>query len=263
MRKFGVCAWSIPVEGTDVFEFCAKIGLDGVSLNANCDSEHKLLLEDKALADKYLNLAKKYNVEISTLALNVFCHFGMCKKENFEIAKTVFQSVVKVAKYMGIKKIQVPSFVNGYIRTDEELEQTIKCLEFALTLFRGTDIDLGYENALNYEQNMYVYEKFKNERYFVYYDTQNPLRFAGDKNPEILAEKLMPYIKELHVKDSFEDVNIPLQLGEGTTNFNESIQKFIDAKYDGYIIMESEYKKFPDFETVIKKDLENLKLMFA
>lgn len=259
--KYGVCAWSLPMTTENCFAYANKMKLDGISIGDGYTNETIPLL-DENLQKYYLELSKIHNIEIAALALNAFCTVGMCKAKNFDTVKFIFESGVEIAKNMNITTLQVPSFGKGFINTEDDLVQTIKCLEYGISLLESTNIQLGYENALSYEDNMRIYKIMKDEPYFVYYDTQNPVRFAGMKNPEILAKKLMPYIKQIHVKDSHDDASQPLQLGEGNTRFNESIAEFQKANYNGWIIMESEYRLYENYSDILSRDLQMLKQLF-
>ncbi len=259
--KYGVCAWSLPMTTEESFAYANKMGLDGISIGDGY-KDGIIPLLDKSLQEHYLQLSKDNHVEIIALAINSFCDFGMSKVEKFETVKYIFESAVSIAKSMNITVIQVPSFFDGEIRCEEDLLQTIKCLEYGVSLLEGTGIELGYENALSYEDNMRICEIMKGKPYFIYFDTQNPLRYGEIKNPEVLAAQLMPYIKQMHVKDSYDDDSIPLQLGEGNTHFNETIAEFIKAEYKGWVIMESEYRQYENYTDILAQDITMLKNLF-
>ncbi|MFI3212983.1 MAG: sugar phosphate isomerase/epimerase family protein [Eubacteriales bacterium] len=260
--KYGACTWSWPVKVKDSFAFAKELGLDGISISIEVE-DGICQLSEVALQEEYLELSKKYDVEIAALAVNALCTYGMSKSSKYDIVKSILEQSVAIAKNMGVKVLQLPSFMDGEIHNEEELVQTIQCLTYAVFLVEGTGIEIGYENVLTYEENMRIYEIMKDKPYFIYFDTQNPVRFANMKEPEVLAERLMPYIQQMHVKDSYEDVTIPLQLGEGTTRYHEVIQKFIDSGYDKWVILESEYAVYPNYKEIIEKDIVNLKKIFA
>ncbi len=256
--KFGICEWIVPADREGTFALARRVGLDGVSISLGIKDE-VISLEEQGIQDEYLALVRKYKVQIPALAINAFCDCGMSKKENFNMVKKIFDVGVEVCNYMQIHTIQVPSFMDGEIRNQEELEQTILCLEYGISLCERYGIQLGYENALDLETNLRIADQMKGKPYFIYYDTQNPVRFAGNAQPEVLARGLMSHIRQVHLKDSHDDVNLPLQLGDGNTNFTESLEEFIKAKFDGWYIFESEYCAFNDYEEIIKKDLSNMK----
>ncbi|SHH45595.1 sugar phosphate isomerase/epimerase family protein [Clostridium grantii] len=262
MVKIGICAWVLPIKEEDVFEFASSIGFQGVDIDLG-KNNNGFKLEDKDLQAKYLQLAEKYDVEICTLALNTMCdkNYGMSHKENFENVKAVFDIGFKVAKEMGVKTIQIPSFFDGKIEDTQQLEQTIECLKYASYLGEKYDIFVGTENGVSTEDNLIILEKVNSNKLFIYYDTQNPYRFSALDNVKI-AEDLHKYVREIHAKDSFPDGSIELYLGQGDTRFKEAIKVFAENDFNGWIQLESEYKKYPNYLEIIKADYAMLKKTF-
>ncbi len=260
--KYGVCAWSLPMREADCFSYAKEIGLDGITIDV-AGFENDIPLLDKAMQEEYLRLSQINNIEISALAVNGLCAHGMSNIEKYDRVKYLLESAVEIAQNMKISVLQVPSFGDGEIHTEAQLEQTIRCLQYGVSLLQGTDIKLGHENALSYNDNIKIMKAINNSAYFTYFDTQNPVRFGNNSNPDILARELMPHIKQMHVKDSYDDITIPLQLGEGNTYFKETMQVFKDKNYDGWVIMESEYKAYADYDAIIRKDLKILKELFV
>lgn len=258
--KYGVCSWVLPMKEIESLKYAKEIGLDGVSIQLTYKGEFSLATQEER--ELYLEKAAEYGIEIPTLALNVLCQYGMSKASHYDFVLKIMHQAVETAKYMGIKTLQVPSFLDGAIHNEEEYRQTIKCLKYLCEISEKAGIRVGYENALTEEQNKELIELMPKESYFVFFDTQNPVR-CSNSNPYQLLEALIPYVKQIHLKDSFDDRNRPLQLGEGNTFLNECLEVIKKHHYDGWIFLESQYKAFRDYDLIIRKDKEKIETYFA
>lgn len=272
--KIGICAWKLPGEEIEAFRLASELGIEGVVIDYGVhNQEHPLLAVERA-ADfldenplffeegrkKYLDEARKYNIEIPTLALGLFCERGMTYYYLMEYAKDVISNAIDIAKEMGIPKIQIPSFHKNLIRTEQDLLNTIELFKYACRIGEKKDIIIGTENVLTIAQNKRLIEEVNSTHFTIMFDTQNPWRMANQDGARV-AESLEPYTGELHAKDSILGLNKMVQLGEGDVRFNEIIKIYADKGYDGWIHLESNYSG-DGYEDVIKEDINILKNIF-
>ncbi|GKX30690.1 L-xylulose 5-phosphate 3-epimerase [Vallitalea longa] len=244
----------LPVKEEEAFSFAKELGFMGLALELKY-YDGKLNLSDENIQKKYLASAKDNGIVIPTFAVNALCDYGMSKKANKEIVFDIIDQAIMVAKNMSVMTLQFPSFFDGEISSEEEFDNTRICLEYACEKVKGTGIKIGWENAVDEEKNKTMLDSINSEDFFIYYDTQNPIRCSNLDNVD-LARQLLSHIKEIHAKDSLEDVTVEVQLGEGTTNFEEVMEVFRDNDYTGWILLESEYKAFDNYVNIIKKDKE-------
>lgn len=250
--KLGLCSWMLPMKEEETFSFAGELGFDGVAVELKYYNG-KLNLMDTDIQKRYLEKAKDNNIVIPTFALNALCDYGMSKKDKHKIVLDIIDQAIEIAKNMGVKTLQFPSFFDGEISNEDEFHNTELCLIYACEKVKGTGIKIGWENALDRDKNLEMLEAIDSEDYFIYYDTQNPIRCSNLDNVA-LAKELMNYIKEVHAKDSMENPLEEVYLGDGTTNFKEVMEVFRQSSYSGWMLLESEYKAFSNYVDIIKKD---------
>ncbi|GKX30688.1 hypothetical protein SH1V18_31680 [Vallitalea longa] len=256
MIKLGLCAWMLPMEEEETFAFAGRLGFDGIAIELKY-KDGSFHLSDKEKQKKYLELAKENNVVIATFALNTLCDkdHGMSNKEDHETVFDIIDKAVEIAEDMGVKTFQFPSFFASDITNEEEFNNTVTCFKYACEKVKGKDIKIGWENTMDKDNNLLMLERVNSDDFFIYYDTQNPVSFSNLDNVQ-LAKDLVGSVKEIHAKDSLEDLSAELYIWEGIANFKEVMEVFRDNNYSGWIIIENLYKAFKNYENIIKKDRE-------
>lgn len=272
--KIGVCAWILPGEEIESFKIASELGFDGVVINYGVhNQEHPLLPVERAQAfidenpllckegrQRYLDEAKKYNLEIPTIALNLFCDKGMTNPYLMDYAKDVISNAINIAVEMGIQKLQIPSFYDNLVRTEQDLTNTIEIFKYACAIGEKKNILIGTENILTIAQNKRLFEEVNSTHFVALYDTQNPWRMANQDGVRI-AEFMEPFTGELHAKDSILGHSDLLQLGQGDVRFNEIMEVFAKKGYDGWVQLESKYNG-EGYEAFIKKDIQIVQDIF-
>lgn len=249
--KLGICAWVLPHDLKGVFDLAKELGLDGVEVDYGGFDK-----------DELIQLRETYNIEVPTMAMNIFCDKGMSKVIHEAYVKSSFEGAIDLAHELGIKKLQVPSFIDGFINNEEELVQTIKMLKYACAYAKQYDLPIGTENAVDTVDNKRMLKEIDSELLFTYFDTANPHVFSGFDSVE-MAKELKGTVKELHAKDAHDNSNRTLRLGEGDTSFDETLAVFVSAGFDGYIFFESDYSQFVDYVDVMKDDIMKVRTAFS
>ena len=134
IRGIGITQWESPFNEPDALCGWAKdLGLDTVSMEFDAER-----CRDKETAKKWAltwkNALKQNGLLPSVLAVNVLCDIGMNQKKNEERCREILDLALYAAYVMEAPAVHLPSFFDGEIRTDEELEQTIRMILYAETL---------------------------------------------------------------------------------------------------------------------------------
>lgn len=255
LKRFGVCEWSVPLKGEELFAWLKEHEVGNVSL----DFDYETCKNDETRApwcEERKALSEKYGVDISILAINTLCTYGMNHKEQEEIVKDILEKGIETASILGAPAVHLPSFVNGEIKSREELEQVIVILNYACRLGEKYQVQIGYESPLNEKDLGYLLKRVSGETFYVLFDNENVSLRGID--PTELYLKYKKWYRHTHLKTASAEKFIrPM---EEETSFG-GIGKVIEAMnangFEGWIISETDYWKEPDrekWETVFEKD---------
>jgi sugar phosphate isomerase/epimerase len=129
--KFGACEWALPGNGVDSIGIAREVGLSGLQLGF-VSYERGFLLSQKRFRDFYMDEADKHKIEIPSMAVCEFDNYGLKNPKNTEKGKIAYEIIdlaIEAAADMRMKMIMMPSFVDGFIDTDEDLAITAESLE--------------------------------------------------------------------------------------------------------------------------------------
>jgi sugar phosphate isomerase/epimerase len=184
-----------------------------------------------------------------------------------KIARHAIQAAVDAAEALAIPIIQVPSFLDGEIKNDEDFENTAECLSYACDLVDNKPIIIGMENLLSIEESKKMLRAVNHPKLKIFFDLQNYHLFKGYNTQDMLRE-LGSQICEIHAKDGKGYMSGAL-LGEGDAGFFESVELLRSMSYSGWIHLENYYDHQPlsdsgedPFQLAIK-DLHILKSAFS
>lgn len=234
--KIGICQWIFPFEGPYACKVAADLGLSGIELSF--DSE----LSQKYVQNMYLEASRQWGIAFPSLGINALCEHGLSKVSKETIVYEILDLAVEIASSMGISLLQVPSFGDGVISTEEEFQQTAKTLAYACKKAEKYLITVGTENALSAEDNYRLMKTCGYNNLKVYFDTQNPCAMKGFDSAEMIR-KLHPYICESHVKDGIDGMLGNALLGNGTSCLKESLDALLEREFSGWLILENNYQE--------------------
>ncbi len=226
--KIGVCDWTIG-KRTDPasFEMAKRLGLDGVQVNFGSGRDD-LPLFNPELQKKFLQTAKKHNVEIASLALGVLN--GVPYKSDPRAERWVAESI-DVCKAMGLNVVLLAFFGKADLRNDKEgVDVVVERLKRVAPKAEEAGVFLGLESWLSAEQHLDIIDRVGSPAVKVYYDVGNSHKAGYDIYEEIRL--LGRQICEFHAKD-YDDL-----YGRGTIAFEEVRRAMDDIGYRGWIVME-------------------------
>jgi L-ribulose-5-phosphate 3-epimerase len=249
--KLGVCDWTIG-KRTDPasLEMAKRIGLDGVQVDFG-RGQDELPLFDPDLQKKFLDEAKRQDMEIASLALGVLN--SVPYKSDPRAERWVAQSI-DVCKAMGQNVVLLAFFGEADLRNDKEgTDVVVRRLKKVTPKAEEAGVVLGIESWLSAEQHLDIIERVGSPAIKVYYDVGNSHKAGYDIYEEI--RQLGKYICEFHAKD-YDDL-----YGKGSIAFKEVRRAMDDIGYRGWIIMEG--TKMPlGIEDSCRYDAEYLRQIF-
>jgi sugar phosphate isomerase/epimerase len=266
--KIGVCQWAFPLEGPYSCIVASQLGLEGVELELG-EYEHNFPLANNTIQRIYNEIREEWKIEYPSIAVNALLKNSMNNEKTTEKgrrARLAIQKAVETADALGIPIIQLPSFIDGEIKGEEDLERTADCLRYACGLVEGKNITIATENLLSSNDNKMLLDKVDCPQLKIFYDLQNYSLFKG-YNTQKMLEDLVPHICEIHAKDGKGDMSGAL-LGTGDAGFFESVEILKKIGYIGWIHLENYYDQYPlnssgeDPFELIKQDIKILREAF-
>lgn len=252
--KIGVCAWSLPGNELEAFAIAKEVALEGVVIDYSTNGQGKGVQTKEGQA-LYLAEAAKYEIAIPTMAFNIFCGRGFTKSENVEWAKEVLTKGIAIAASMGIAKIQIPSFFDNMIHTEEDLNNTIEVYKHACQQGAQHKVLIGSESVMTIAQHKKFYEEVNSPWLTTLFDTQNPWRMLNQDGVEI-AKYMKAFTGELHAKDSIPEGPDTIQLGQGDVKFADIMKIYAKAGFDQWVHLEQTYNTVENYAKVIREDIK-------
>jgi len=226
--KLGVCDWTIG-KRTDPasLELAKRIGLDGVQVDFG-DGQDKLPLCNPDLQKKFLEEAKKHNIQIASFALGTL---NSVPYKSDPRAERWVSEAIDAARAMEVKVILLAFFGNGDLKNDKKgTEVVVERLKKVAPKAEKAGIYLGLESLLSAEQHLDILKRVGSPAVKVYYDVANSHGQGYDIYKEIRL--LGKQICEFHAKD-YDDL-----YGKGKIDFKEVRRAIDDIGYRSWLVME-------------------------
>jgi len=241
--NIGICQWCIPAQGIEAFSFASNMGYKGIVLDIGKAVENFPLSNPEYIID-VLREREKNEICVTTIAINELCRTGMVRSQNYNFIGDIFKKAVDIAETLDVKLLQLPSFGDGFINSEQDFYNTVLCLKNACKIAGEKGIYVGTENALSVQDNYKMQDEVGEPNLKIYFDTANPVFLAGGMYAPDMLSSMIDKICEIHVKDVRRNpVDGKFQfvpLGKGETDFEKSISIIKKSGYKGWIHVENE-----------------------
>jgi len=254
------------MEGPYALKLASELGIQGIQLDIGTN-ERGFLLSYTVVQEAYLEMSKKFDVQITSLAVRELDNYGLTRENGTKEKEIAIESVmtaIDIADAMGINNVMVPSFEDGDIKTKKDFNRVAECLQQACDKALNKNITISTENLLSIEENKELFSVVDRPNFTLYFDTQN-YYLRKKYNAAEMVEELFPLICEVHAKDGKGGFLSGALLGEGDSNFFETLETLKENDYDGWILLENYYDQEPMSLTgkdpiyLLKKDIAILK----
>lgn len=227
--KIGICDWTLGKRcEPSSLEIAKRLGVDGVQVDFGVGKD-KLRLSKPKVQKQFLEAAKKYDVEIASLAMGALNQVPYKSEPRAE--QWVIDSI-NVCKAIGVRVVLLAFFGKGDLRKDESgIETVVERLKRVAPKAEKAGVVLGLESLLSAEQHLDIINCVGSPAVQVYYDVGNSHKMGYDIYKEIrfLGNE---HLCEFHAKD-YDDL-----YGKGSINFKEVRQAMDDIGYRGWIHIE-------------------------
>lgn len=246
-NKFGICLWSLPIEGPYGCKLASKLGFDGVQLELG-SYNRGFPLSKTSTQKAYLEVARKYNISYPSIAIRTTDNYSMTSLDSEEDKKIVMKAIekgIETAKAMNISHIMIPSFEKSNIKTELDFQRTVDTFKLVCDYGLQSGITVTTENSLSTKKTLELFKKVDKKNFQLYFDTQNYYLNKGYETPQLIKELFPYFCNQLHVKDGKGKELSGALLGKGDTGFYRSIEELDRHKYSGWFIIENYYNQKP------------------
>jgi L-ribulose-5-phosphate 3-epimerase len=229
--KIGVTDWNLKLEDkVESIALAKSLGFDGVQVSIGKVIADKLPLSDPALQKNFLDEAKRVELPVESLCLEML-HRNYLKSD--PLGQRWVADCIPIAKAMGIRVVLLPFFGKGALETTAEMDKVGDILKEVASAAEKSGVILGLEDTISARDNVRIMERSKSPAVLTYYDVGNATK-AGFNPVEEIRWLGASRICEIHLKDN------PHYLGEGTIDFKAVIDALADIGFAGWAQLETE-----------------------
>ncbi len=187
--KIGVCDWMIlKRQKLGAFKRTNEIGADGVELDMGSLGQRETFasqLGDPAVRQQFLDEARKYELEICSIAMSGF--YAQSFAERPTVPRMV-QDTLDTMKNMNVKVAFLPLGVTSDVAQHPQLRPAvIERLQAAGAKAEEASIVIGVETALDAESSVKLLEEIGSPAIRIYFDFANTLKNGRDLCQELKA----------------------------------------------------------------------------
>lgn len=274
--RFGACEWCFPCWGPLSLKMAHEAGFSGMQLGDGGGSLHAYPLLDKSVQAAYLEAAERYSMALQSIHLYTLGHQGYLRSafdsREGEICRESIRSGVLAASEMGIHTV----IIDGMrMNTAAKYAHVMKMAQYAVTIAEDYGVQIAMETDMTLEDHFRFLDALDG-KVTLCFDTHNPVMYGTGKPADMIRALGKERMDHFHMKESransdgFITVETPIVLlGQGITEFSDSVQAIKDIGYSGWLISENFYyrpnltKGTYDPVTLARQDVETLKAAFG
>lgn len=261
--------WGFPEEGAEALRAASQVGLKGAEISLGSFEEGYPLSND-SLQREYKKAGKDYGIELVSLSVEHLNQYGLSNSMNSRRGKIALEGSIiglEAAAQMGIGVVQLPSFHNGAIRTEEDFEHTCEKIAILCEKAREYGLIVASENVLSVKDSKRMIQKVGCENFKLMFDTQNYFLDHGADTAEVF-KKLYPYVVQIHLKDGYNGKISSALLGRGETHFLQTAQAIREKACTPWLLLENYYDRPPlnqlcvEPMELVQADVKTVKTVF-
>ena len=107
----------------------------------------------------------------------------------------------------------------------------------------GSQVTVTLESIFSATELRRLIDWIDSPNFGIYYDTQNPVTYAGIHVPDDIRAIGPGKIAQIHVKDGVGSIQGSVNLGMGETDFFATAEAIREIGYDGWIVLENYYSR--------------------
>jgi L-ribulose-5-phosphate 3-epimerase len=185
--KIAICDWMIlKRQKLGAFKLTSEIGADGVEVDMGSLGQRETFdskLADPAVRQKFLDEAKKYDLEISSIAMSGFYAQSFAERPT---VPRMLQDTIDTMKLMNVKVAFLPLGVRGDLVQHPELRPAIvERLKAVAPKATQAGVVIGIETALDAAGDVKLLEEIGSPAIRIYFNFSNALQNGRDLHKEL------------------------------------------------------------------------------
>jgi len=185
--KIGVCDWMIlKRQKIGVFKLAAEIGADGVEVDMGPLGNRPTFennLFDPVFRKQFLEEAKKYNIEICSIAMTGFYSQAFSTRETYDL---MVRDCINTMKLMNVNIAFLPLGVNDDLSKNPDLKPVIvERLKNVAKMAEAADVIIGIETTLPAIEEVKLIDEINSPSIKSYFNFSNALQNARNLYNEI------------------------------------------------------------------------------
>jgi sugar phosphate isomerase/epimerase len=232
-------------------EACAlarRIGLEGVQVTLGQPVDGHLPLEDAGLQARWVAAAREHGIRLDATYIDVL--HADCLKDNARARDWVRRGLA-ITGALGAPILMTVFFGKCAVSGAAELDTVAHAFHELAPEAEAAGVILGFENLLDAEDNLRVWDRVGSRSFKVYYDVGNSTRQGYDV-PKEIRRLGRDRICQFHFKDGQS------YLGQGTVRFPAILDAIGDIGFTGFANLETASPS-GDVEADARRNLDYLR----
>lgn len=244
--KLGICMWGMPEKGIPAVKKAAELGFAGISMDVSLFDRPSRAAHAEAIRT-YQEAAQAYGIAYPSMSVEILNEIGLTKQTGSAAWQTMRDYClrgIETAAELGVDVLQLPSFNDGAIRSEEAFAQTCETLAMLCREAGKAGVRIASENDLNLELSLRLLEEVAEDQFGILFDTQNYYLNGIENTPEIFRA-IAPRVLQVHLKDGVNGTVSNALIGEGESGFYDTAEAIKDAWEGEWLLVETYYDRPP------------------
>lgn len=245
--KLAICEWVTPIKGPAIFPRLKSLGIDGIQLDDWDAAAQNHPLTQSYVQRLYKDAAAQTGISLIGVAGNALGRDGgMILPMDTEQGRRCWDDLTRGLDACAQMKLPIylaPAFFAGFPRTQAERRRIAQRMKEACHYCLGSQVTVTLESIFSATELRRLIDWIDFLNFGIYYDTQNPVTYAGIHVPDDIRAIGPGKIAQIHVKDGVGSIQGSVNLGMGETDFFATAEAIREIGYDGWIVLENYYSR--------------------
>lgn len=253
-NELGVTQWTVPWGAAGICSRAGELGISALHLDLGSAAKGYPMMSPEN-RETWLFQTEKYSLKILSLALNDLCNHGFTaglKDTRSEISLVTMKNGIATACSMKIPSVSVPHFFANRMESAADFDASVEALRYLCDLAADNGIQVYTENVLDAADLNRLWNAVDRENLRLLFDSQNYAAMGQVDAAEVFRQ-WQPYCGDyLHLKDGDGSLG-NRSLWQGSGNFERVFTAITESRYQGAMILESNYAKQEDLQADLNK----------